>query len=63
MALAFEKPEADLLTRPPRNRRTERLADWKFLLHAYGFIGLLESLTSMVGVRYLSLFVVCPTHR
>ncbi|GAA6030385.1 hypothetical protein JCM8097_009082 [Rhodosporidiobolus ruineniae] len=52
MALCYEKPEADLLTRPPRNRKTDRLADWRLLLHAYGFIGLLESLTSMVGAFY-----------
>ncbi|KAH8826911.1 hypothetical protein DL96DRAFT_1669665 [Flagelloscypha sp. PMI_526] len=42
----------DLLTRKPRNRRTERLVDWKLLLHAYGFIGILESLTAMTGAFY-----------
>ncbi|KAF8754621.1 cation transport ATPase (P-type) family [Rhizoctonia solani] len=32
---------------PTRNVKTDRLADWKLLLHAYGFIGVLESLCAM----------------
>ena len=44
--LAFEKPEADLLLRRPRNLKTDRLADWKLLMHAYFFIGIPECLTS-----------------
>ncbi|GAA5849077.1 hypothetical protein JCM8547_006436 [Rhodosporidiobolus lusitaniae] len=52
MSLCFEKPEADLLTRPPRDRKKEHLADWKLLLHAYAFIGVLKSLTAMVGAFY-----------
>lgn len=46
MTLAFEKPEADLLLRRPRDTKKDRLADWKLLLHAYVFIGLPECLTS-----------------
>lgn len=46
MTLAFEKPEADLLLRRPRNVRTDRLADWKLLMHAYLFLGIPECLTS-----------------
>ncbi|WPH03057.1 Hypothetical protein R9X50_00593100 [Acrodontium crateriforme] len=45
-ALAYEAPEADVLTRPPRNSRKDRLVDWKLLLQAYGFIGVIESVTS-----------------
>ncbi|BGP13453.1 hypothetical protein JCM10213_001777 [Rhodosporidiobolus nylandii] len=52
LSLCFEKPEADLLTRPPRNRKTDRLANWRLLLQAYAFLGLIESLTSMVGAFY-----------
>ncbi|ELU39770.1 sodium-potassium ATPase [Rhizoctonia solani AG-1 IA] len=44
LSLALEKPEQGLLSRRPRNVKTDRLADWKLLLHAYGFIGVLESL-------------------
>lgn len=40
----MEKPEADLLTRSPRNPKKDRLVTWRLLLHAYGFIGLTESL-------------------
>ncbi|EUC60331.1 sodium/potassium-transporting ATPase subunit alpha [Rhizoctonia solani AG-3 Rhs1AP] len=47
LSLALEKPEQGLLTRRPRNVKTDRLADWKLLLHAYGFIGVLESLCAM----------------
>jgi len=47
MTLVFEKPEADLLTRPPRNRRTDRLANPKLILHAYCFIGMIECTSSM----------------
>lgn len=35
IALAYEKPEADLLTQPPRNVKTDRLVDWKLLAQSY----------------------------
>ena len=46
MALAFEKPEADLLLRPLRDIRKDKLVDWRLLLEAYGFIGIIECVTS-----------------
>jgi len=52
LSLCYEAPEADLLLRPPRDRKNDRLADWRLLLHAYTFLGLLESLTAMVGAFY-----------
>ncbi|KAJ4302007.1 hypothetical protein N0V88_002138 [Collariella sp. IMI 366227] len=45
-ALAYEAPEADVLTRPPRRVGVDRLVDWKFILQTYGFIGMLETFTS-----------------
>ncbi len=45
-ALAYEAPEADVLTRPPRRIGRDRLVDWKFILQTYGFIGVLETVTS-----------------
>jgi sodium/potassium-transporting ATPase subunit alpha len=45
-ALAYEAPEADVLTRPPRNPRKNHLVDWKLLLQAYGVLGIIESLCS-----------------
>nr|XP_031860422.1 uncharacterized protein CI109_004032 [Kwoniella shandongensis]KAA5527494.1 hypothetical protein CI109_004032 [Kwoniella shandongensis] len=47
ISLCFEKPESGLLTRPPRDVKRDKLVDWKLLLHAYGFMGLLESLCAM----------------
>jgi sodium/potassium-transporting ATPase subunit alpha len=45
-AIAYEKPEADVLTRPPRNAKKDRLVDWKLILQAYGFVGLIETFSS-----------------
>ncbi|KAI0041569.1 sodium-potassium ATPase [Auriscalpium vulgare] len=44
LAMCFEPPESGLLSRPPRNTRVDRLADWKLYLHAYVFLGIIESL-------------------
>ncbi len=49
LSMVNEKPEADLLLRRPRDRKTDRLINWKLLLHAYFFLGLIETVTSMVG--------------
>jgi sodium/potassium-transporting ATPase subunit alpha len=45
-AIAFEKPEADVLLRKPRNPKKDYLVTWKLILYAYGFLGLLETLCS-----------------
>lgn len=50
-ALAYEKPEADVLTRPPRNAKKDRLVDWKLILQAYGFVGIVET-TSSFAMSY-----------
>ncbi|KAJ6599519.1 hypothetical protein B0H10DRAFT_2084333 [Mycena sp. CBHHK59/15] len=52
LSLVYEKPEADLLLRKPRNRKTDRLADVRLLGHAYLFLGILETLTSMTAAFY-----------
>ncbi|KAH8589244.1 hypothetical protein B0O99DRAFT_692649 [Bisporella sp. PMI_857] len=44
--LAYEAPEADVLIRKPRKPKTDRLVNWQLILQAYGFIGVLETLTS-----------------
>ncbi|OXV12000.1 hypothetical protein Egran_00239 [Elaphomyces granulatus] len=44
--LAYEKPEADVLLRPPRRPKKDRLVNWKLMLQAYGFIGVLETVSS-----------------
>ncbi|KAF2399720.1 calcium ATPase [Trichodelitschia bisporula] len=45
-AIAFEKPEADVLLLPPRNTRKDHLVDWQLILQAYGFTGMLETIAS-----------------
>ncbi|KAF5359901.1 hypothetical protein D9758_013991 [Tetrapyrgos nigripes] len=52
LSIVYEKPEAGLLLRKPRDRKKERLVDWKLLLQAYRFIGVIHSLTLMVGAFY-----------
>ncbi|KAF8263726.1 sodium-potassium ATPase [Lactarius quietus] len=47
LSMCFEPPESGLLSRPPRNVRKDRLANFRLLLHAYGFLGILESLCAM----------------
>lgn len=42
ITLAFEKPEADVLLRPPRDVKKDRLVDWRLLLQSFGFIGMIE---------------------
>ncbi|QSZ29159.1 hypothetical protein DSL72_003670 [Monilinia vaccinii-corymbosi] len=44
--LAYEAPEADVLLRKPRNTKTDRLVDWQLIFQAYGFIGVLETVSS-----------------
>ncbi|KAJ9606781.1 hypothetical protein H2200_008790 [Cladophialophora chaetospira] len=44
--LAYEKPEANVMLRPPRDIHKDRLVDWKLLLQSYGLIGLLETTCS-----------------
>ncbi|RDL34359.1 putative calcium-transporting ATPase [Venustampulla echinocandica] len=44
--LAYEAPEADVLLRKPRKPKVDRLVDWQLVLQSYGFIGVIETLTS-----------------
>ncbi|MCJ1395670.1 hypothetical protein MMC18_008556 [Xylographa bjoerkii] len=45
-ALAYEKPEADVMLRPPRNPKKDKLVNWKLMFHAYIEVGLIETVTS-----------------
>ncbi|KAL1412745.1 hypothetical protein Q8F55_000492 [Vanrija albida] len=47
VSLCFEKPEAGLLTRKPRNVKKDKLVNGKLLFQAYGFLGVIESLCAM----------------
>jgi sodium/potassium-transporting ATPase subunit alpha len=44
--LAYEAPEADVLLRKPRKPKVDRLVDWKLMLQSYGFVGVIETLSS-----------------
>ncbi|KND90695.1 Sodium/potassium-transporting ATPase subunit alpha-1 [Tolypocladium ophioglossoides CBS 100239] len=44
--LSIEKPEADVLLRRPRNVKKDRLVNWQLIFHAYGIIGMTETLAS-----------------
>jgi len=41
ISLMYEKAEADLMLRKPRNTRTDRLADWRLFVQIYLFLGLM----------------------
>jgi sodium/potassium-transporting ATPase subunit alpha len=45
LSLIMEKPEKDLLKQPPRDRH-DHIVDWKFLLQAYAFLGIMISFFS-----------------
>ncbi|KAK9364772.1 cation transporting ATPase [Lipomyces kononenkoae] len=54
--LAFEKPESDVLLRPPRRPKKDRLVNWKLILQAYGFVGTIETVCSFaMSYWYLQL--------
>jgi sodium/potassium-transporting ATPase subunit alpha len=46
IAIAYEKPEADVLLRKPRNTKKDHLVNWQLIAFAYGFIGVLETTAS-----------------
>ena len=45
LSLMLEKPEKNLLKRPPR-KESNHLVDWKLMFQAYLFIGLLQTVFS-----------------
>lgn len=44
ISLAYEKAETDIMKRPPRNPRTDRLVNFKLLGVAYGQVGVLQAM-------------------
>lgn len=42
ISLAYEAPESDVLSRPPRKIGDDRLVDWKLMFQTFGFIGVIE---------------------
>jgi len=52
LALGIEKPEPDVMRRPPRPR-SQRLLDWATLLRAYGWLGAIESVLCLAGFFFV----------
>ncbi|CAF1079929.1 unnamed protein product, partial [Brachionus calyciflorus] len=53
MALMMEKPERNLLLQPPRSKK-DHLVDWRLIIQAYLFIGVIEAFFShLVYFLYL----------
>jgi sodium/potassium-transporting ATPase subunit alpha len=52
LGLAAEKPESDLMERPPRSRK-ERLLSWKMLFGAYGVIGMIQAAAGFFSYFYV----------
>ena len=52
LALGAEKPDPDIMRRPPRPR-SERLLDWGTLLRAYLFLGPLEAVAGMAAFFFV----------
>lgn len=48
LSMVNEKPEADLLLRKPRNRKTEHLVNGKLLLQVC-WVGIVETTCAMVA--------------
>lgn len=52
LALGAERPDPDIMRRPPRPR-SERLLDWGTLLRAYLFLGPLEAVAGMAAFFFV----------
>jgi len=57
IALAYEKPEADIMRRPPRNPRHDRLVNKRLISITYGQIGMTQSLSG-----FYTYFMVLMMH-
>lgn len=63
--LSFEKAEADVLLRPPRNVKKDRLVNWQLVLQSYGVMGIIQTFASFAmsfwylernGIRFSQLW-------
>lgn len=52
LALGTERPDPQVMQRPPRTAR-ERLLDWPLLLRAYLFLGMLEAAAAMAAFFFV----------
>ena len=52
LALGTERPEPNVMQRPPR-RRDQRLLDWPTLIRAYGWLGMIEAALGLLGFFFV----------
>ncbi|MGZ8176263.1 cation transporting ATPase C-terminal domain-containing protein, partial [Methylobacter sp.] len=52
LGLGAAKPEPGHMSRPPRPRN-EHLLNWRLLLHAYAFLGVMEAVVSMAAYFFV----------
>ncbi len=52
LALGAERPDAQIMQRPPRSRK-ERLLNWPLILRAYLFLGVMEAIAAMAAFFYM----------
>ncbi|KAK0185004.1 hypothetical protein F5146DRAFT_1167853 [Armillaria mellea] len=57
LSMVNEKPEADLLLHQPHNHKKDHLINWRLLLHACFFLGMIEAVMSMNGVPFSKLWL------
>ncbi|KAJ2878549.1 hypothetical protein FB639_003350, partial [Coemansia asiatica] len=64
VVLINEEPETDIMLNPPRNPKREKLVDVKFFLQAYGFIGMIQTISGHI-MFFLCLYLrggIGPKH-
>ncbi|KAJ1721754.1 hypothetical protein LPJ53_003765 [Coemansia erecta] len=64
VVLINEEPEDEIMLKPPRNPRHERLVDLRLFVQAYGFIGMIQTLTGHIAF-FLCLYLrggISPRH-
>lgn len=54
ISLAYEKPEGDLMNRPPRNHNQAHLVTWRLAMYSYGYLGLWQAVPGFLA--YFSVF-------
>ncbi|GJP67468.1 hypothetical protein CLOP_g24288 [Closterium sp. NIES-67] len=54
ISLAYEEKESDIMDRPPRNPKRDRLVSWRLISHAYLIIGVVQTLAGFLA--FLAVF-------
>lgn len=53
-AIAYEKPEADVLLLKPRSPKKDHLVNWRLILQAYGVTGMIQTTCSFAMSYWFS---------